>query len=410
MVKGVWQKIFTMYGASALAIALGFLVSIFNSRILGPEDFGNYKFIETVARFIASIVSVGLFISITRLLALNENKLKERKYIGLFTVIFAITSCIGILLFLGFSYIEPYFFKNGLDATMRVYFFIVLAIVGNLALAQILKGLHKIYTIALFSILPVSCYLILIYGINEMTPVNLETVLLTYYGVLLFFIVIILLGLKPDFKFKKGLVKELFVENKFNGKPIYFGSLAGVATTHIAGLSISFFLDNVQVGFFMLALTICSPMLVIPSVLGTIYFKQFASIEVIPKKVFYFTILSTILALAIFYGLIEKVIITFYTEAYLPVSDISKFLIIAFIFHGLGDLYNRFLGAKGKGKLLRNGAYMVGIVNVLGYIVFIKYFGVKGAILTRILASGLYLIVMWYYYSSFVKTNTALNT
>ncbi len=88
-------------------------------------------------------------------------------------------------------------------------------------------------------------------------------------------------------------MKELYKENKYNGKPIYFGSLAGVATTHIAGLSISFFMDNTQVGFFMLALTVCSPLLIVPSVLGTIFYKQFVDMKSIPNKVYYFSILST---------------------------------------------------------------------------------------------------------------------
>ena len=164
-------------------------------------------------------------------------------------------------------------------------------------------------------------------------------------------------------------------------------------------------MDNTQVGFFMLALTICSPLLVIPSVLGTIFFKQFATIQTIPKKVFSFSILSTFVALVVFYALIEMVIITFYTEDYITVSDISKYLIIAFIFHGLGDLFNRFLGAKGKGKLLRNAAYMVGIINVLGYTILVKLFDLNGAIITKILASGLYMIVMCVYYFNFIKKN-----
>ena len=142
-------------------------------------------------------------------------------------------------------------------------------------------------------------------------------------------------------------------------------------------------MDNTQVGFFMLAATICSPLLVIPSVLGTIFFKQFATIRTIPTKVIYFSVLSTIAALIVFYLLIEQVIITFYTEDYLPVADISKYLIIAFIFHGFGDLFNRFLGAKGEGKLLRNAAYLVGILNVLGYTILIKYFSINGAILNK---------------------------
>lgn len=405
MGKNSGWKIITLYGASFLNIVLGFLVSVFNSRILGPDLFGDYKFIETVARFIASIVSVGFFISLTRLLAINNIEPKEKKYIGLFTIIFGITSLIGSILYLGFSYIEPYIFDNGLDSSIWIYFFIVTAIIGNLAILEILKGLHKINTIALVNVLPVFLYLIIVYIINLYTPVNLNLVFFFTYGILLFVIIIVLIQLRPDFNISKQLVKQLFHENKFNGRPVYFGSLAGVATAHIAGLSISYYMDNTQVGFFMLATTICSPLLVIPSVLGTIFYKQFVNMDSIPAKVYYFSIISTIIALIVFYSLIKFVIITFYTEAYLPVAGISKYLIIAFIFHGLGDLINRFLGAKGKGKLLRNAAFLVGVVNVIGYTLLIKFYQINGAIITNILASCLYLIVMVYYYLTFIKKN-----
>ena len=280
-----------------------------------------------------------------------------------------------------------------------------MVMIGNVAISEILKGLHKIYTISILSVLPVLSYLCAAYFINQVQPFDLEMVLLFYYGIQLIILIALIISLKPNFKFKKSLVTELLEENKTNGKPIYYGSLAGVATTHIAGLSISFFMDNTQVGFFLLALTICSPLLVIPSVLGTIYYTKFVDIRTIPTKVLYVSIASTLAALGVFYFLVEDVIINFYTPEYLPVAQISKLLIIAFIFHGFGDLVNRFLGAKGQGKLLRNAAYLVGIVNVLGYTFLIKYFSINGAIITKILASLSYLILMIYYYRTFVKTN-----
>lgn len=182
MKKGLYMKIFTMYGASVLSIALGFFISIFNSRVLGPENFGDYKFIETVARFIASLVSVGFFISITRLLAVNENITKKRRFLGLFVAILSVTSVIGMVLFLGFSFVEPYFFDNDLGPTIRTYFFVVIVILGQLALAEILKGLHQIYTISFLSVVPPLLYLIIIYIVDELSVVKTGTVLLCYYG------------------------------------------------------------------------------------------------------------------------------------------------------------------------------------------------------------------------------------
>lgn len=401
--NNLFKKVGVLYASSIFSILLGFLVSIFNSRVLGASNFGNFKFIETVARFISSIVNVGFFTSITRLVALNNNELKEKTYIGLFTIIFGIVSIIGIIIMLIFSFVEPLYFNNGLSSTFRIYFFIIAAIIGKIALLEILKGLNRIYTLSFLTSIPLLIYLVLAYFINKILPFNLDFILLFYYGITLLIIILIIIKLKPKFDIKKSLISELLLENKNNGRPVYFGSLAGVATTHIAGLSISYFLDNTQVGFYMLALTICGPLLVIPSVLGTTFFKKFVDLKKIPSKVFLFSLLITLIALIFFYSLIDVIIVYFYTEEFLPVASISKYLIIGFIFHGIGDLINRFLGAKGKGKLLRNAAIFVGIVNVLGYTILIKNFNINGAVFTKILASGLYLIIMMKYYNNFIR-------
>jgi O-antigen/teichoic acid export membrane protein len=194
-------------------------------------------------------------------------------------------------------------------------------------------------------------------------------------------------------------------ENNINGRPIYYGSLAGVATAHIAGFSISYFIDNTQVGFYALAITVCSPLLIVPSVLGTTLFTKFANLDFLPKKVIVFSIIATLLALVVFYVFVEKVFLLFFSEEFSPAIDISKILIFGFLLHGLGDLINRFLGAKGLGKLLRNAAFAVGFVNILGYSVLVYYFGIAGAIVTNIFASGTYLFMMYYYYIKFTKKN-----
>jgi Na+-driven multidrug efflux pump len=47
------------------------------------------------------------------------------------------------------------------------------------------------------------------------------------------------------------------------------------------------------------------------------------------------------------------------------------------------------------------GAAANGVVNVIGYIVLVKYFGVQGAAVTRVFASGTYCAMMVFYYFKF---------
>lgn len=398
------SKVLSLYSSSFIGIALGFAISVFNTRVLGKEAFGDYKFIETVFRFLASIVSVGVFISITRMLAISGDKNYKKKLLGFFVLALIVAGTIGVILLLIFSYVEPIWFSNNLGTTFKTYAFLIFAVLGNIALREILKGLNQIHTLSLLNAVPALAYLVIAYTLHLENPLYLEDILLLFYGIQLIFLIVIIFKLKPKFKINNALVKDVIHENNTNGKPIYFGSLAGVATAHIVGFSISYFIDNTQVGFFTLAMTVCSPLILIPSVLGTTFFKKFASLNVIPKKVVWFSIAATLFALAIFYIFIERVFLWFYTDDFAPTIAIAKLLIIGFLLHGFGDLINRFLGAKGQGKLLRNAAFAVGLVNILGYSLLVYYFGLMGAITTKIIASGVYLLMMYYYYTKFTKS------
>jgi O-antigen/teichoic acid export membrane protein len=399
------NKILTLYGSSFIGIGLGFAISVFNTSVLGKEAFGDFKFIETVFRFLASLVSIGVFISITRMLAIAKNKIYKHNLIGFFVLSLAAAGLIGIILLIIFSFFEPIWFSNNLGYIFRKYAFLIFAILGSVALREVLKGLNKIYTLSILNTIPAIAYLIIAYIYNLNNALYLEDILMLLYGLQFLFMVMIIYKLKPMFNIKKSLIKDVIHENNVNGRPIYYGSLAGVATAQIVGFSLSYYIDNTQVGFYALALTICSPMIMIPSVLGTVLFKKFANFDYIPKKVIIFSILAAVFAIVIFYIFIEKVFLLFYSDDFEPAIEISKVLIFGFLLHGLGDLINRFLGAKGKGKLLRNSAFAVGIVNVLGYTLLVKYFGVTGAIITKILASGTYLFIMYYYYTKFTKKN-----
>ena len=68
------------------------------------------------------------------------------------------------------------------------------------------------------------------------------------------------------------------------------------------------------------------------------------------------------------------------------------------VLHGFGDFVNRFLGAHGKGKELRNGAFVVGTFIIAGSLTLIPTFGALGAIFTKVIADGLYCGMMCYYY------------
>ena len=76
---------------------------------------------------------------------------------------------------------------------------------------------------------------------------------------------------------------------------------------------------------------------------------------------------------------------------------------IGVLIYGMADFFNRFLGANGQGKALRNGALIVGISLLLMNLLLIPKYGAFGAAYTKVIAGVIYLINMLFYYFKFIK-------
>ena len=199
-------------------------------------------------------------------------------------------------------------------------------------------------------------------------------------------------------------------ENKIYGFNVYIGSLAGVSTGYIAGIILgNLGSDNSDVGFFTLALTLASPLTLLPTIIGTTYFKSFATNAMISKKLLYGSIILTVLSGLLFVAVIKLVVNILYPEEYSIVSLYASWLALAMCAHGMGDLFNKFLGAHGQGKQLRNGAFICGTVLLLGSLIGIPSWGINAAITTRIVASFSYFISMFWFYYSFTSSKGCSN-
>ena len=222
-------------------------------------------------------------------------------------------------------------------------------------------------------------------------------------------LVLIILN-KPSFKNLKANWRKLNEENRGYGLQVYYGSLCGVTVQYIAGITLGLVaLDNTNVGFYTLALTVTMPLTMLPNVIGTTKFKEFAHQNKISAKLIKYTMLLTLVTYLGFIVLIYPVVGFLYDESYGIVALYACFLALGNSFHGLGDVFNRFLGAHSQGKQLRNGAWAAGLVWGIGFTVGIYYWGIWAAIITKILGSLTYFAVMLYFYLNYVKLNKSLN-
>ncbi|WP_418874890.1 lipopolysaccharide biosynthesis protein [Xylanibacter rarus] len=400
------RQVILLYSCTIIGIFLGVLVSIVNTRFLEPSSYGDVRYVNNIIAFFSGIFLFGYFVSGSRLLALAKDKDEANKIKGGLVFILGITIILMIVVMLISGFIHDYC----LHKKFYYLFYLVVPVCGSTLLLNYIntssQGDNSITTIAFARLLPQFIYLIIAFLVYKYSGASAEKMLLLQNGIALIILLFLIFKNSPNFSSLKQTLYKLKDENKQYGLQVYYGSLANVSIQYIAGVSLGVFgNDNTNVGYYTLALTVTSPLMMLPNVIGTTYFKQFAHQSFIPRKLLLGTYLMSIASLCAFIILIYPIVDILYNDSYANVAFYASVMAIGFTLHGLGDVYNRFLGAHGKGTYLRNAAWISGFISLVGYTIGIYFYGITAAIITRILSSSIYYFSLLFYYRKFRGMN-----
>ena len=373
-----------------ISLIIGIGVSVINTRLLGKEVYGDLKFLQNTFAFALTFVTLGLFYSGGRLVAKERNPGMKSQLFGSMFVVASLMSLLLTGFFLIFSYPQEEIFNNELGHYIRLFSPLLLVFPFQMCIENILQGDNRIYTLSIFRIGPKLLYLVISLIFTQLFVFTLTSALFFHLLTILVLITIIGFRLKPAIRKIRPVFRSIWEENKTYGFPVYVGAIASIASTQIAGFTISYFIDNINVGYFYLAVTAAMPLSLISSTVGTTFFKDFVHMDKIPQKVFLITIMITLLALGGFLLVIKPVVLFLYTEEYISVASLAYYTAIAATFQGLGDFFNRFISAHGYGHKLRNSSFIIATLNILGYTLFVFKIGVEGAVITRLLAGVVY--------------------
>ena len=278
------KKSFTLFMTMVISVFVGIAVSILNTRFLGKEQYGDFKFILNIYAFIITFLTFGLFYTSGRIIAQINDKRNQRKVFGeTITISFGI-SLVFMLIILVFSFIQPKLYSFNVGKELRIFLPLLMVFPVQLCLEQLLQGNNKIYSLSVFRITPKLLYIILFSVAVLIFSINTEIALLLHLVSFIIVIFIILIIQKPILSFKLKNLSKIVRENRTYGFQIYLGAITGVASHYIAGISIGYFVDNIDVGFYSLAITATLPLSMLPVSVGTTYFKQFVTMDKIPKN------------------------------------------------------------------------------------------------------------------------------
>lgn len=398
------KQIIALYISTIGGVLLGVLSSVINTRFLDPVNYGDVRYVQNLINLFSCIFLLGFFVSGSRLLAISKSKAEANGIKGVM-VIFLIITIAALMFMVLLCYFYHLLFQANMNAVLFLFSIPVCA--QPLLLNYInttAQGDNQVGRIAYARLLPALLYVIAAYFIYSRYGASSALMILLQWGIACMILVAIVISTHPDFKEYKKYKRLLIEENRKYGLYLYIGSLAMVATQYLPGVTLGFFnTDNRDVALFTLALTISMPLSMLPSIVGTSYFKKFATQQRINNKVFMSTIIITLLSFLAYVAIIQPIVDFLYPVSYSQIGVYASLLAVSRCIYGIGDMVNRFLGAHGLGKEIRNASFATGFCMIIGSIVGVYFFNVWGAIATNIVGSVTYFIVLFYYYRKFVR-------
>jgi O-antigen/teichoic acid export membrane protein len=399
------KKSISLFATMVVSLVIGILISIINTRYLGKEQYGDFKFLINLFSLAVTFLTFGSFYTGGLLLAKMNEPEEKRLLTGDIIKLAAFSSLLLIIISFIFSFFEHKLFGNNLGSLIRYSLPLLFIFPFTMCFEQLLQGSNRIYSLSVLRIGPKLIYLALALGLHYFSSFNLTSAILSHLVAFALVIVVIIFLLKPKFTLKSFYLSALKKEHATFGFPVYLGAITGVASSYLAGITISYYVDNVNVGFYSLAITATMPLTMLPSSFGITFFKAFVTYSKIPLKIIIVTLILGLSALAVFLLFIDKIVIFLYTEDFKPVISLCYYIAIGSLFHGFGDFLNRFISAKGLGKKIMRSNFILGAFNTIGFLVLPKYFGVEGAAYTRLIAGLIYFSILLAYYINYQKQN-----
>lgn len=398
--KSAFQAAF-LYGSTMMAALLGILASMINTRFLPPEAYGDFKYVQNLLNILGCVFFIGHFRAGGRQLALNSGRSDAPKIRGALLSLLLGMSVLTVLATLVIALCsQPNLKPLYLAALLICCQPLLLSYVNT-----VLPGDGSIYKLSLCRFAPTLIYVIVAWLVFSRFGATPERMLILHWGIPLLLFVLVILSAKTEFKGSGEWLGQLSQDNKEYGRDMYLGALVSVGANYLAGVTLGKFSpDNVLVGYYTLAFTITYPLSMLPSIVGTTYFRKFVNMDRIPSGVLALTLLLTLAIATLFVLLIQPVVVFLYSDSYAVAGEYAKYMALAFCLHGLGEFFEKYLNAKGIGKPVIVGSVSSGAVKLAGFVALVYFWGITGALLTLTLSEATYCIILaWGYFKSVKK-------
>jgi O-antigen/teichoic acid export membrane protein len=393
------KQVTMLFGSQLFFLFGGMVSNILTTRSLDPSSYGRFSFAFSITDFILLFVNFGFYTSGARVIALAEGSEKERReLIGGVAVFGALLVIVGSLIFFVLSYFTVPLFKSDVGSTIRLYcpLFSCMGLITTVE--YISRGNNSIGAYSIYRVAAKSLHLMLIgvflFARAYVYDVAVIVQLIANLAASLVFIVYS----KPLFTNIKASIHIIIKDVKVYGWNAYLGSIASSSSYRTDSMIISAYATEASVGFYNLGNLLTFPMATFSRSVATTLFKDFTKQDRIPRKVIAVNLLWLVACAVGLIALRRPLITLLFGAGYEPVIDLIPPLALTALLLGLSIPLNMYLGAQGKGKYLRNIAFIMTAVNLgLNFLIIPKY-QAMGAAVASLLAMVVNLVLHYLYY------------
>ena len=387
-------------------VLIGFTVSVYVIRYLGPKDFGLISYTLSIVGILSPFASLGIDAILFR--NLINDKDNEAKLIHTAKVMKFFASLVLVTI----SGVFIYLYSSNIDF---IYIFLLL----SLGLVIDVFALYKEYFLSIEK--PKYITISSIVSLLVASTVNIAFVVLKFSVVWFAFVylmqkLIYIFGLKYYYKkqqlvnnktiFDIGLAKNMIHDSW----PLIFTSFAGLLYMSTDQILIKYFLDFEQVGLYATAVKLIVVFYVIPSIISNILYpkiiNQYKTLnhkEFIEKiqVLYFFNLIISILILIFFILFGERIILFLFGDNFIESIEVLYVYSFGLIFVFFSSLNNKLLVLENMQKLMLGRTIFGLIVNFCSNIILIPKYGIIGGAISTVLTE--FLIMLSYGLNNKIK-------
>lgn len=375
-----------------MLLAIAFTVLI--TRGLNVADYGLFRYGMTFLALGMTLLQFGWPYSAARLLALENDRGAQKEIVGACLVLLMISSGVGsVLTLVGIAAagaLGHHLPRILIWVAPFLYVTLAQAMIGSMC-----QGLNRISLLSFQQVLPYVLLLpITAAQVFGWRYYSLEVAVIAYIGVFSVVITVGFVQLGVSFSRCRSWLQAVLGENRRTGFPMYIGGLFGVASAQVIAMWVAEFVDPSRYGQYALALAVSSPLSVLVASVGSVIFRSSSRNNSLSTKTLVFSFAFGGLLGTAYFLATETLLIRLFGSGYDLSVRMAQLMGVGGLMIGWGDIFNRFLGAKGQGAGLCLVAVSTGIVGIVSAAILLPRWNAYGAIASSVLSAATYFGLM----------------